>query len=350
LVVVGRSVEEGRLDRTWTMPLPAVPRLPATTKPRTQRGVNVKGIILAGGNGTRLHPITLGVSKQLLPVYDKPMIYYPLSVLMLADIRDILIISSAADLPQFRRLLGDGARLGLRLTYAVQPEPRGIAEAFLIGADHIGDQPVALVLGDNVFHGPSFSVTLRRAVRELDGCVLFGYPVGDPERYGIAEVDPSGRLVSLEEKPLLPRSNQAVTGLYLYDNDVVSVAKGLRPSGRGELEITDVNQVYLDRGKASLVQLGRGFAWLDTGTHDSLMEAGKYIEILQNRQGVRIACVEEVALLMGFIGANECYRLGQELGKSGYGQYVMDVAAVAGGSDGGQAKQVSGPPLYSTIS
>jgi glucose-1-phosphate thymidylyltransferase len=286
----------------------------------------VKGIILAGGSGTRLYPTTLGVSKQLLPVYDKPMIYYPLSVLMLANIRDILVISTPADLPQFRRLLGDGARVGLNITYAKQVRPRGIAEAFLIGADHIGSEQVALVLGDNVFHGPAFSDVLRRSAAQFDGCVLFGYPVHDPERYGVAEVDQHGRIISLEEKPLLPRSNRAVTGLYFYDNDIVPIARQLRPSRRGELEITDVNRNYLERGKASLVDLGRGFAWLDTGTHRSLMEAGKYIEILENRQGVSIACIEEVALRMGFIGPDQCHRLGAELGKSSYGEYVMRVA------------------------
>ncbi|MFI9812623.1 glucose-1-phosphate thymidylyltransferase RfbA [Saccharothrix variisporea] len=289
----------------------------------------MKGIILAGGSGTRLHPITLGVSKQLLPVYDKPMIYYPLSVLMLANIRDILLISTPADLPQFRRLLGDGSRLGLRIDYAEQDQPRGLADAFRIGAEHIGDDSVALVLGDNIFHGPAFSEVLLRAAASVDGCVLFGYPVQDPERYGVAEVDARGRLVSVEEKPLLPRSNRAITGLYFYDNDVVSIARDLRPSPRGELEITDVNRAYLDRGKAALVDLGRGFAWLDTGTHDSLMEAGKYVEILQNRQGVRIACVEEVALRMGFIDVDACHALGAELAGTGYGQYVMGVANLA---------------------
>ncbi len=286
----------------------------------------MKGIILAGGSGTRLHPITLGVSKQLLPVYDKPMIYYPLSVLMLANIRDILVISTPADLPQFRRLLGDGSRLGIRLTFAEQPEPRGLAEAFLIGADHIGDSEVALVLGDNIFHGSGLPPRLRAAADNIDGCVLFGYRVKDPQRYGVAEVDDLGRLVSLVEKPDRPRSNTAVTGLYLYDNEVVEIAAKLRPSPRGELEITDVNLDYLRRGKAELIELGRGTAWLDTGTHESLMEAGKYIEILERRLGLRIACVEEIALRMGFIDADDCHRLGAELGKSVYGRYVMEVA------------------------
>lgn len=286
----------------------------------------MKGIILAGGNGTRLHPITLGVSKQLLPVYDKPMIYYPLSVLMLAGIRDILVISSPRDLPQFQAVLGDGSSLGISLSYAEQPAPRGLAEAFTIGAGHIGDEPVALILGDNIFHGPGFSLLLQQHVPHTDGALLFGYPVRDPERYGVGEADDRGRLVSLEEKPARPRSNRAITGLYFYDNDVVSIARGLRPSPRGELEITDVNRHYLARGKAHLVDLGRGFTWLDTGTHDSLLDAGTYIQALERRQGLRIACVEEVALRKGFISPQECHRLGERLGPSGYGRYVMDVA------------------------
>ena len=290
----------------------------------------MKGIILAGGTGTRLHPITRAVSKQLLPVYDKPMIYHPLSTLMLAGIREILLISTPEDLPGFRRLLGDGHELGLSVTYAAQPSPDGLAQAFLIGADHVGDDCAALVLGDNIFHGPGFSGLLHRSVAAVergdDGCVLFGYPVKDPERYGVGEADAEGRLISIEEKPLHPRSNRAITGLYLYDNDVVEIARGLRPSPRGELEITDVNQAYLDRGKARLVDLGRGFAWLDTGTHDSLLEAGQYVQILEHRQGIRIACVEEVALRMGFIDADACLQLGVRQAKSGYGEYVMAVA------------------------
>ncbi|MEV7008639.1 glucose-1-phosphate thymidylyltransferase RfbA [Streptosporangium sp. NPDC051022] len=287
----------------------------------------MKGIILAGGSGTRLHPITLAVSKQLLPVSDKPMIYYPLSVLMLAGIRDILIISTPVDLPHFQRLLGDGSRLGLRIDYAEQSEPEGIAQAFVIGADHIGTDTAALVLGDNIFHGHAFSDVLEENARDVRGCVLFGYPVRDPERYGVGEVDAEGRLVSIEEKPARPRSNRAVTGLYFYDNDVVDIAKNLRPSPRGELEITDVNRVYLERGQAKLVDLGRGFAWLDTGTPESLLQAGQYVQTLEERQGVRIACVEEVALRMGFIDAEACYRLGAEIPKSRYGQYVMSIAA-----------------------
>ncbi|OLR93791.1 glucose-1-phosphate thymidylyltransferase RfbA [Actinokineospora bangkokensis] len=291
----------------------------------------MKGIILAGGSGTRLHPATLGVSKQLVPVYNKPMVYYPLSVLMLADIRDILIISTPVDLPAFQRLLGDGGDLGLRLSYAEQPEPNGLAEAFLIGADHVGDDCCSLILGDNIFHGPGFSQLLRAETADLKGAVLFGYTVSDPHRHGIGEVDAEGRLVSIEEKPAHPRSNQAVTGLYFYDNDVVEIARGLTPSARGELEITDVNNAYLERGRARMVNLGRGFAWLDTGTHDSLLEAGQYVQTLEKRQGTRIACLEEIALRMGFITAEQCFALGERIAKSGYGQYVMEIARAAGG-------------------
>jgi glucose-1-phosphate thymidylyltransferase len=291
----------------------------------------MKGIVLAGGSGTRLHPITRAVSKQLLPVYDKPMIYYPLSVLMIAGIREILVISTPHDLPQFRRLLGDGAELGLEVSYAEQPSPDGLAQAFVIGADHIGDDPAALVLGDNIFHGPNFSGLLQRSMASIAageyGCALFGYPVRDPERYGVAEADADGRLISIEEKPEKPRSDRAVTGLYFYDNDVVGIARGLRPSARGELEITDVNRAYLERGTARLHDLGRGFAWLDTGTHESLLEAGEYVRVLENRQGVRIACLEEIALRMGFIDADACYALGEQQAKSGYGAYVMEIAA-----------------------
>ena len=286
----------------------------------------MKGIVLAGGSGTRLHPLTQAVSKQLLPVYDKPMIYYPLSVLMLAGIREILVISTPADLPLFRRLLGDGSALGLTLCYAEQAQPNGLAEAFLIGADHVGDDSVALVLGDNIFYGPGFSRTLQQHASSVDGCVLFGYPVKDPQRYGVGEADEQGNLISIEEKPAVPRSNRAITGLYFYDNDVVSIAAALRPSARGELEITDVNADYVRRGKAKLVDLGRGFAWLDTGTHDSLMEAGHFVQVLEHRQGVRIACLEEIALRMDFIDAAQAYGLGEALGRSGYGQYVMEVA------------------------
>ncbi|MGV9249525.1 glucose-1-phosphate thymidylyltransferase RfbA [Streptomyces sp. NPDC003710] len=287
----------------------------------------MKGIILAGGSGTRLHPITLAVSKQLLPVGDKPMIYYPLAVLMLTGIKDILIITTPADLPQYRDLLGDGSHLGLRITYAEQDRPRGIAEALVIGADHIGDDSVALALGDNIFHGNQFSDTLAENAADIHGCVLFGYSVQDPERYGVGVTDENGRLLSIEEKPTHPRSNRAITGLYFYDNDVVDIAKNTQPSARGELEITDVNRVYVERGRARLVELGRGFAWLDTGTPESLLQAGQYVRTLEERQGVRIACIEEIALRMGFIDADSCYRLGERLSNSGYGKYVMAIAA-----------------------
>jgi glucose-1-phosphate thymidylyltransferase len=286
----------------------------------------VKGIILAGGSGTRLHPITRAVSKQLLPVYDKPMVYYPLSVLMLAGIREILLISTPVDLPLFRRLLGSGDELGLEISYAEQPQPNGLAEAFIIGRDHVGSDAVALVLGDNIFYGHGLAELLQREAAGVDGCTLFGYEVSDPERYGVAEADASGRLLSIEEKPARPRSNTAVTGLYFYDGDVVDLAASLTPSARGELEITDLNRAYLDKGSARLVRLGRGMAWLDTGTHDSLIEAGQFVQVLEHRQGVRIACVEEIALRMGYIDTARAYRLGEALGKSGYGRYVMDVA------------------------
>ncbi|MGC5011921.1 glucose-1-phosphate thymidylyltransferase RfbA [Streptosporangium sp. DT93] len=286
----------------------------------------MKGIVLAGGNGTRLHPLTLATSKQLLPIYDKPMIYYPISVLMLAQIRDILIISTPDTLPSLRALLGDGSQLGVNFSYVPQPEPRGIAEAFLLGDAHIDGDPCALVLGDNLFHGAGFPDLLRRAREELDGCVMFGYPVSDPERYGIGELDADGRLISIEEKPSLPRSDQAITGLYFYDKQVVDIAREQRPSGRGELEITDVNRVYLEQGKATLVPLGRGFTWLDAGTHQSLLEASQYVQILERRQGVRVACLEEIALRMGFIDAEACYRRGTEMSQSVYGRYVMDIA------------------------
>jgi len=276
----------------------------------------MKGIVLAGGSGTRLHPITQAVSKQLLPVYDKPMIFYPISVLMLAGIREVLVISTPDDLPNFRRLLGDGSQFGLSFSYAEQPQPNGLAEAFIIGEEFVGDDSVALVLGDNIFYGQGFASTLQKHAAGTDGCVLFGYPVRDPERYGVGEVDATGKLVSIEEKPARPRSNKAITGLYFYDNDVVEIAKNLAPSARGELEITDVNRIYLERDKARLVDLGRGFAWLDTGTHDSLLEAGQFVQVLEHRQGVRIACLEEIALRMGYIDADECYGLGQKLSKS----------------------------------
>lgn len=289
----------------------------------------MKGIVLAGGHGTRLHPVTRAVSKQLLPVFDKPMIYYPLSVLMLAGIRDVLVVSTPVDLPAFERLLGDGTDWGMRLTYAEQAHPNGLAEAFLIGAEHIGDDTAAMVLGDNVFHGQGFATLLGDAVARLErerGCVLFGYPVRDPERYGVGEADAQGRLVSIEEKPEAPRSNRAVTGLYLYDNDVVEIARTLTPSARGELEITDLNRAYVARGDAHLVDLGRGFAWLDTGTHESLLEAGQYVQVLEHRQGVRFACLEEIALRQGWITPEHAHALGAAQAQSGYGTYVMDLA------------------------
>jgi glucose-1-phosphate thymidylyltransferase len=294
----------------------------------------MKGIVLAGGAGTRLHPITQAVSKQLLPVYDKPMIYYPLSVLLLAGIREILIISTPVDLPHFRRLLGDGSQYGLSICYEEQAQPNGLAEAFVIGAEFIGDDDVALVLGDNIFYGQGFSGLLQKQVATLDGCVLFGYPVKDPTRYGVGEVSADGRLVSIEEKPSEPRSNKAITGLYFYNNSVIDIARGLKPSPRGELEITDVNLAYLREGRAHLVDLGRGFAWLDTGTHDSLLEAGLFVQVLEHRQGVRIACLEEIALRMGYITAQECHALGAKLAKSQYGEYVMAVAESAGAIPG----------------
>ena len=290
----------------------------------------MKGIILAGGSGTRLHPLTRALSKQLLPVYDKPMIYYPLSVLMLAGVRDILVISTPGDLPLFQRLLGDGTELGLCLDYALQPAPNGLAEAFLIGRDHVGTDSVALVLGDNIFYGHGLSDLLQREAAGLGGCTLFGYQVSEPERYGVGEVDGSGQLISIEEKPARPKSNRAITGLYFFDNDVVDIAAGLQPSARGELEITDVNLDYLRRGKARLVDLGRGTAWLDTGTHDSLLQASQFVQVLEARQGVRIACLEEIALRLGLITPDAAYELGHRSGKSGYGQYVMQVARAAG--------------------
>ncbi|HJQ02805.1 MAG TPA: glucose-1-phosphate thymidylyltransferase RfbA [Jatrophihabitans sp.] len=286
----------------------------------------MKGIILAGGSGTRLHPITRAVSKQLLPVYDKPMIYYPLSVLMLAGITDILIITTPHDQDQFVRLLGDGGDYGIKLSYAVQPDPNGLAEAFIIGRDHVGSDSVALVLGDNIFYGHLLGQMLLEAAQLTVGCRLFGYQVSDPQRYGVAEADENGRLISIEEKPAKPKSNLAVTGLYFYDNDVLDEAAALRPSARGELEITDLNNRYVERGTAQLIDLGRGTAWLDTGTHDSLIEAGQFVQVLEHRQGVRIACLEEIALARGLISAHQALELGQALAKSGYGQYIIELA------------------------
>ena len=287
----------------------------------------MKGIVLAGGSGTRLHPVTLGVSKQLLPVYDKPMVYYPLSVLMLAGIRDILIISTPHDLPLFRQLLGDGSSVGLSFSYAEQPTPGGLAEAFVIGKEFVGSDDVCLVLGDNIFHADGLSELLATAVTNLKGATVFGYKVDDPERYGVAEIDGDGRVVSIEEKPAEPKSNLAVTGLYFYDNDVVDIAATLPRSARGELEITDVNRVYLERGLLNLVKLGRGTAWLDTGTHDSLLEAGTFVQALIHRQGLQIACLEEIAYQQGFIDLDQLTALADKLGKSRYGDYLRAVAA-----------------------
>jgi glucose-1-phosphate thymidylyltransferase len=286
----------------------------------------VKGILLAGGSGTRLYPLTKVTSKQLLPVYDKPMVYYPLSVLMLAGIREILIISTPQSLPALKELFSDGSWLGLEITYAEQAEPRGIAEALLIGADHIAGGPSALILGDNIFHGAGFPSLLSEAQAGLDGCVLFGYPVSDPERYGVAETDSAGRLVSIEEKPLRPRSNNALTGLYFYDAEAVEIARSLTPSARGELEITDVNKHYLKNGRAELVRLSRGFTWLDAGTHDSLLSASQYVQVMEQRQGIRVACIEEIALHKGYIDNDDCHRIGAEMRNSEYGHYLMQVA------------------------
>jgi glucose-1-phosphate thymidylyltransferase len=294
----------------------------------------VKGILLAGGRGTRLYPITLGLSKHLLPVYDKPMIYYPLSVLMLAGVRDVLLIGTARDLPVFHRIFGDGSHLGVRISYAEQPHADGIAQALVIGADFVGQDQVALILGDNIFHGPGLSHILRCSVRELHGATLFGYSVADPSRFAVAEIDAGGWLLSIEEKPRSPRSSIAVTGLYLYDNDVLDVARALRRSSRGELEITDVNRAFLQAGRAKVTMLSRGHAWLDAGTHESLLEASEFVRVLERRQGIRIACLEEVALRMGYIDREQCDRLGARMAGSSYGHYVRSVAATLSEDDG----------------
>jgi len=286
-----------------------------------------KGIVLAGGSGSRLHPLTLAVSKQLMPVFDKPMVYYPISVLMLAGIRDILIISTPNDLPSFRRLLGDGSQFGVHFEYAEQPSPEGLAQAFLIGAEFLAGAPAALVLGDNLFYGHDFTSTLAKADAQMDCATVFGYEVADPSAYGVVEFDAKGQAISLEEKPLKPKSNFAVPGLYFYGGDVVEKARNLKPSPRGELEITDLNRLYLEEGRLRVEKLGRGTAWLDTGTHNSLMEASDFVRVIQNRQGLHIACLEEIGLQMGFIDSKAFEKSIEKLGKSSYGNYLRSVLA-----------------------
>jgi glucose-1-phosphate thymidylyltransferase len=286
----------------------------------------MKGIILAGGSGTRLYPITLGVSKQLLPVYDKPMIYYPLSVLMLAGIREILVISTPIDLPFFQRLLGDGSRLGISFSYKEQPRPEGLAQAFVIGREFIGTDTVCLILGDNIFYGPGLPMILREAVKLTRGGLIFGYPVRDPERYGVVEFDANRQVIGIEEKPQKPKSNYAVPGLYFFDNAVIDIAASLRPSARGEIEITDVNLAYLRRGDLRVEPLGRGFAWLDTGTHEALQQAASYVQVIQDRQGLKISCIEEIAYRLGYIDRTQLLALAAGLAKNDYGRYLTDIA------------------------